>query len=388
MTDTNPSLPAGPRFTSLPGYDTAPDVYETPTSPSTATARTSTSPHATESDTEATSESAASEDEAAFGVSRRRLYVSDARRRFESGAGRVRAGGTEMGDRIGVRRKGLRVRRAEDMGGRGGGGEEGLEERMARLRREVEECRVLAEKEGEEGEEVEGEVEELGRVLGRLDGGGWGRKGRRRGETMDGKGGGQDEDEDREEDRVLGRVAGFDTRLAALEQALGISSLDAVSSQATSTPILPSLTLLDQQLHALSTAASITQLEANHTKLQSLKPSSTEAEAPTLSEEETAKIQSLYSLLPTLQSLSPTLPALLSRLKSLRHLHAQAGSAESLLEEVESRQAEVDKELAQWREGLERVETAVEEASEANGKNGAVVERWVKGIEERVRGLE
>ena len=39
-------------------------------------------------------------------------------------------------------------------------------------------------------------------------------------------------------------------------------------------------------------------------------------------------------------------------------------------------------------EGLERVETAVEEASEANGKNGAVVERWVKGIEERVRGLE
>jgi len=48
----------------------------------------------------------------------------------------------------------------------------------------------------------------------------------------------------------------------------------------------------------------------------------------------------------------------------------------------------VDKELAQWREGLERVETAVEEASEANGKNGAVVERWVKGIEERVRGLE
>ncbi|KAI7117202.1 hypothetical protein KC324_g18891, partial [Hortaea werneckii] len=77
---TEPSRLAG-----LPGYDTAPDVYETPAADltdSTSVATQQTSPRSP-SESSATSdeddEGGDDDDEEAFGVSRRRLYPSQAR---------------------------------------------------------------------------------------------------------------------------------------------------------------------------------------------------------------------------------------------------------------------------------------------------------------------
>jgi nuclear migration protein JNM1 len=98
-------------------------------------------------------------------------------------------------------------------------------------------------------------------------------------------------------------------------------------------------------------------------------------------------LRALYTHLPTLQALTPTLPALLTRLRSLRALHTTAGQAAADLEALERRQEQLDAELATWRAGLERVEAAVREADQANGRNGTVVKGWVEGLEKRVEAL-
>ena len=211
------------------------------------------------------------------------------------------------------------------------------------------------------------------------------------------------------DEQMLSRVADFDSRLAALEQVLGVSTLDGVMSEAHSTPVLPSLLLLDQQLSALTSATSLTNLEAASSRIRNLKldveqlPSSQHEEAPsdvtdgeggsangklpTLTHGDMEKLQALYALLPNLQSLSPTVPAIVARLRSLRTLHTSAANAASEIEDIERRQAVMEKELLAWREGLENVETAVKEANQSNGLNGRVVQGWVEDLERRMEAL-
>ncbi|KAK0953475.1 hypothetical protein LTS01_024372, partial [Friedmanniomyces endolithicus] len=191
-----------------------------------------------------------------------------------------------------------------------------------------------------------------------------------------------------------------------LEQALGISSLDAATADALATPVLPSLTALDQQLSALASATSLTHLEAASSRIQKLRGeaeqlsqtpamktpatngnASESDSAHSLSQDDMDKLQHLFQLLPNLQSLSPTVPALLARLRNLRTLHTSAANAAAELDEVERRQAQMDEELAQWRNGLSRVEKVVGQASEANGANGRFVDEWVKDLEGRVRAV-
>ncbi|KAK1060866.1 hypothetical protein LTR74_011557 [Friedmanniomyces endolithicus] len=439
------------RLSGLPGYDTAPDVYETPDlidDAATVSTTLPTSPRSTTEDTDATSESdddegdddlganhARRESGGGGGVSKRRLYPERARRKFGAASGRVEVEGVDLSDRVDGGRQGYRVRRLSGRrsGRRGGfegsdGEEEGLEERLARLRREVEECRVLAEGGRREGGEEEGEGENEGEGAGGVgveEVDGLGRllasiqvpvaRDRRKGQQSAPRppavnGAGIKDalglDEDFSDEQTLGRVADFDARLSGLEQALGISSLDAATADALSTPVLPSLTALDQQLSALASATSLTHLEAASSRIQKLRGDAEQlSQAPatrssavngnagesdgahTLSQDDMDKLQHLFQLLPNLQSLSPTVPALLARLRSLRTLHTSAADAAAELDEVERRQAQMDEELAQWRDGLSRVEKVVGQASEANGANGRFVDEWVKDLEGRVRAV-
>ncbi|KAK3648824.1 hypothetical protein LTR56_007264 [Elasticomyces elasticus] len=379
------------RLASLPGYDTAADIYETPElAPATAPTSPSTVPTSDE-DSEVSSE------DGRAGVSRRRLFPQTARTRFKSRSRGVEVGGVDLSDRVDGGRKGYstrrrRRRRDEEASGSGSGSEdveEGLEAKIARLRREVEECRLLAEQERQDESEDEAgkEVDVLGTLLSGLD-----VPVRRNRQQVQSAGAAPDPDGDVLDEQALGRVADFDTRLSALEQALGISTLDAVGSDTIAAPVLPSLTLLDQQLTALTTATSLSHLEAASSRIQRLRM---EAEQPPtngdtpettnqIPSEDAEKLQQLYALLPTLQSLSPTVPAMLARLRSLRNLHTTAASAAADLDEVEKRQSEMESDLSEWRNGLLRVEQAVGQASEANGKNGRIVDGWVKDLETRL----
>ncbi|KAI7538560.1 hypothetical protein KC331_g10279 [Hortaea werneckii] len=406
---TEPSRLAG-----LPGYDTAPDVYETPAADltdSTSVATQQTSPRSP-SESSATSdeddEGGDDDDEEAFGVSRRRLYPSQARSRFASTSRQVEARNVDLSDRVDGRRRGYKVRRGVVSGEEE---EEGFEARIARLRREIEECRAEAAQTGQgdgEQEADDGEgVESLSRLLSSVE------MPRRQGTrssqvparpttTEDDRGIARDAAEgDMTDEQMLGKVTDFDTRLSALEQALGLSSLDSATSEGLTTPLLPSLTLLDQQLTALSTASSLTNLEAASSRLSKLKTEAQQlspregdddevgaaAAAATLHPEDQEKLQALYTLLPNLQTLAPTVPAILTRLRSLRTLHTTAANAGTSLDALEQKQAEMEKELKAWREGLEKVEQAVSQADEANGRNGKVVEGWVKELEGRMKAL-
>lgn len=111
-------------------------------------------------------------------------------------------------------------------------------------------------------------------------------------------------------------------------------------------------------------------------------PSSTQRD------EQAAKIQALYATLPTIQSLHPLLPSVLERLRSLRAIHAGAAQASETLDALEKDQAELSKEIEQWREGLRVVEEKVKESEAAMKKNIDIVSPWVKDLETRLARLE
>ena len=413
----------------LPGIDTAPDVYETfpddDTTASTAGNRSSPPLPSETSDTSADED----DDDDTGGLNTRRLFPSSARRRFGETSRAIETKGADLSDRVDGRRKGYRVKR----GGVTRDEDETLEAKIARLRREVEECRAEAEAErkekGEHGLQIEGDnedyvdaTEKLCDILAeaQLPEKARRKKGHARNQsesvfhdapTTVIPDTAADRDAEDGDEHTLARISVFDQRLAALESALGIASLGSVTDADTaSTPLLPTLTLLDQQLASLTTATSLSSLEQATSRIQKLKSEAQnlaqlqratastkstpagsddeESEAPALlSSDDMKRLEALYSLLPSLQSLSPTVPALVTRLRSLRTLHTTAATASQDLDDIESRQSEMDKELKMWREGLQKVEEAVRKHAEDNGRNGNFVKGWVDDLEGRVKAL-
>ncbi|EME44163.1 hypothetical protein DOTSEDRAFT_71846 [Dothistroma septosporum NZE10] len=399
----------------LPGIDTAPDVYETgnDVDDDTTTSTFQTSQSGADS---GDSGSDTTEEDDDYGVSRRSLFPQRARSRFAQQSRNVRTAGVDVSDRVDGKRKGYRIRR--DLCSQDEIEDETLEARIARLRREVEECKAQAEEERKAAQEEDDEdedaengtsnnVDALSRLLAGIDlpptASASKRGHRRKGSVFHDAPttSSQSQPEAPPDDQTLAQITTFDTRLAALESALGVSSIldPSADKSILSTPLLPSLALLDQQLATLTTATSLSALEAATSKIQSLKAQADnlaslsaegveeEGASTTLSPDDLQKLQTLYSILPTLQSLSPTVPTLITRLRSLNHIHTAAAQASEDLEAVEQKQAEMERELKMWREGLEKVERAVENGLESNGRNGGMVKKWVEELDGRVRAL-
>lgn len=407
----------------LPGLDSAPDVYATPDYDDATESTIDTSPEGgSESDT-----SHEEEDEESYGVSHRRLYPERARSRFDAESRGVDTKGADLSDRVDGRRKGYKVRSQR----RGDEEDETLETRIARLKRELEECRAEAEAEKQEGEEAGGAmdaIETLSRMMSGLEVPPATAAKFRRGHARAGSAyhdaptippsntAEQQEQQHPPNEQTLTNVTAFDSRLAAIESALGLSSLDAATEiSALTSPLLPTIALLDHQIATLSSGASLSALEAASSRIHKLKAEAAElshlqSQAPqssatsdaeddnseaesspphaALSADDMASLKSLYAILPTLQSLSPMVPALTNRLRSLRTIHTAAASAHGDLDGLEERQAEMDKELKMWREGLEKVEEAVEQAAEQNEKNGKFVKTWVEDLDGRLKALK
>lgn len=239
---------------------------------------------------------------------------------------------------------------------------------------------------------------------------------------------------------ILSHAAAFDTRLALLESSVGISSASnpfvVDINESTSHPVLPALDQLTSRLSALTgllvgtNPASATpgvanaapgmttpHLEALSTRVRKL---TTDAEALTAArrkafeaakavhnarlassdadvvpaleastdDDHAAKIQALYTTLPTIQSLHPLLPSVLERLRSLRACHAGAAHAADSLNELEKRHAEMASEIEQWRDGLTTVEEKMQQGEAALRSNVETVEPWVRDLESRLARLE
>lgn len=191
---------------------------------------------------------------------------------------------------------------------------------------------------------------------------------------------------------TLSKLATFDTRLAALEAALGPNDPSSPSG-----PILPTLSLLDSQLALLTSPSAVPDLQAKLSALLALNAATTVPPTDDDNEEndddadkkitshDLAQLRSLYATLPALTSLAPTVPPLLERLRGLRHLHADAAGAKGMADELERRQAETERELAAWREGIAAVEKAVVRAEEGFKVNVGEVEGWVRRLEEQLQ---
>ncbi|KAK4965257.1 hypothetical protein LTR66_012148, partial [Elasticomyces elasticus] len=358
------------KYATLPDLDNAPDIYETPDLiDDTSTFQTSTTARSSSPASSASVSASDDDDEKTSGIYRRRIHPDQARDRFLTS--RVDARNVDFSDRLSGRRSSYKVssrRRRRD--GRiveddqtSEEGEEGLERRLARLTREIEEVKADMQKNktdgdtgdgdarDEDGGDVEDEVDSLSAMLEQM------RPGRQsaatslqsrltRPQTRDRRDNTNGTlqadtqerdtlDNDNEPAHTLSAVVAFDDRLTLLEKALGITALDLPSSSnAHVKAILPTLDLLDHQITTIA-SSSIPSLEAAAAQLRQLKQdseqldrarsaqqqqqqqSSQTADAQSrlpLDPDSMTKLDALHSTLNTITSLSPTLPPLLDRL--------------------------------------------------------------------------
>ncbi|ROW11498.1 hypothetical protein VMCG_00932 [Cytospora schulzeri] len=216
-----------------------------------------------------------------------------------------------------------------------------------------------------------------------------------------------------EQTHALAKAADFDQRLALLEKAIGIgsSALPELNSSGLPRAIVPTLEKLQKQVSTLSGASSASldtisrkvrqltqeaeQLEKSRRQAKLAKEAlASTAVGPTSPDmqdsedsEQTTKINALYSTLPTIENLTPLLPPLLDRLRSLRAIHADAATAGETLDRIEQRQTDLASDIKQWKEGLEKVETAMQQGDSSMTNNMKVVEGWVKDLEDKMAKL-
>ncbi|KAH0595341.1 hypothetical protein MHUMG1_07092 [Metarhizium humberi] len=421
------------KYAALPDLDSAPDVYETPeltddnsTVPTTA--------NRAQSDDEFYD---VDEDEDSHGISRTRLRIDEARSRFLPA--NVDANGVDFSDRVDGKRKSYkassrRQRILEDGTYELGDlsdddDDEGLERRIARLKREVEEAKeeyakrkaATATTTAEAGGKVlsNERLDTLSQVLDDIAKPAGLETSRGMAKTHFSPSTSKPEvpagdgptytvtyAPTYEQSHALAKAADFDRRLLMLEKTLGISASSLSEARANGLPraILPTLDNMEKQISTLA-QASTSNLDAITRRVRTLaseqdKLNESREKAKALREElgkqgqsstdaseQESKINTLYGILPTIENLTPMLPPLLDRLRSLRAIHADAATASQTLERIETQQAEMTEELKQWKEGLEKMENAMTDGDVTVKGNVKVMEGWVKDLEERMAKL-
>lgn len=387
------------------------------------------------------------DDDIETGISRSRVHVDQARSRFHGST--VDARGVDFSDRVDGKRKSYRTatssrrrRRQQqsvlgdvsDADGDGDGNEDeddddedsdspdGLERKIARLKREVEETKAAYKRQKEakaaksgSGAPVAGaDLESLSQALddiARLADEEVAKIARPLTTQTEGSttatpaapppsAAGA---------HALAQTADFDRRLVLLERSIGIEG-----GEGTGLPraILPTLDALQRQIGTLADASTasldgisrrvrtLAQEADQLTKSRQAAKAAQEALADVAGKDVAAggnaaknaggddsddtKINALYGTLPTIEQLAPLLPPLLDRLRSLRAIHADAAAASELLDELAQQQADTAAEVKQWRQGLETMEAALKDGEATMGKNAQVMEGWVKGLEARL----
>ncbi|KAJ2978696.1 hypothetical protein NUW58_g7417 [Xylaria curta] len=421
------------KYADLPDLDSAPDIYETPE----LTDDNSTIPTTIErspSDNEFDEDDDTDTDTDGPGISHSRLRIDQARSRFMPS--QVDARDVDFSDRVNGKRKSYRASSRRHRILKDGtteigdlsdeDGDESLEKKIARLKREIQEAKEEFGRQKAESEHApsqdDAELVTISQALEELSTrtedelGPRARPGREPTKSQEGVTLGPADSAtytvtyapSYDQSHALAKAADFDWRLALLEKAIGISSTAAPNLEGNSLPraILPTLEALRNQITALSEASTssldgisrrvrtLTQeaehLEKSRRAAKLAQEELSSAGGPTVETddaEQTAKINALYGTLPTIENLTPLLPPLLDRLRSLRTIHADAAVASETLERIEKSQSEMASDIKQWREGLEKIEEAMNEGKTSMSGNMKVVEGWVKELEARVAQL-
>ncbi|KAI1399661.1 Dynamitin-domain-containing protein [Hypoxylon fuscum] len=420
------------KYAALPDLDSAPDIYETPE----LTDDNSTIP-TTAGRSQSDNEFDEDEDDEAPGISRSRLRIDEARSRFLPA--QVDARDVDFSDRLNGKRKSYKTssRRqriladgTEQIGDLSDEEEgEDLERKIARLKREIEEAKEEYGKQKADSKEIvpdqNTDLVSLSQALDEISvPPERGVTTRSQPTTVAGKPFKEAQSPTQpvvdgatytltyapsyEQSHAFAKAADFDRRLVLLEKAIGLTSSAMSELEGGGLPraIMPTLDTLQNQILTLS-EASTSSLDSISRRVRTLTQEAEQLEksrkaakaaqdslassgaSPVESDdsEQTAKINALYGTLPTIESLAPLLPPLLDRLRSLRAIHADAATASDALERIEQSQGEMAADIKQWRDGLEKIETAMSEGDTAMTANMKVVEGWVKDLEAKVATL-
>ncbi|PHH78763.1 hypothetical protein CDD82_2858 [Ophiocordyceps australis] len=417
------------KYANLPDLDSAPDIYETPD----LTDDNSTIPTTNQAPSEDDFFDA-EQDEEAQHISRSRLRIDEARSRFMPA--NVDATGVDFSDRVDSKRKSYKAtsrrRRilpdgTEELGDISeADDDQGLQRRIARLTREVEEAkedfaklRSAADGQSDSPEPNDSRLSILSQTLDNLNASSLAAVATKTAPAAvktttdtpamaDGATYTVTYTPSYEQSHTLAKAADFDERLLMLEKALGISSSVLLEANHDGLPraILPTLDAMNKQISALA-QASTANLDAISRRVRSLasdqdRLNDSREKAKNLRDEmgrngpasprdetdQEAKVNALYGILPTIEGLTPLLPPLLDRLRSLRALHADAATASQTLDGIETQQVEMAGDLKQWRDGLQKLESSLQSRDTTVEENMKVMEGWIKGLEERITKLE
>jgi nuclear migration protein JNM1 len=415
-----------PKYDSLPGIDTAPDVYETPE----LAEDVSTIPAST-----AASDSGDGSDAEVSGVQHQRLQTDQARSRFQPS--RVDAHGVDFSDNITAQRRSYRTstraqrRRGEVLGDDSDEEKESFSRKLMRVKKELQELEAEYKKGIETGDKSKIEEHDPWQVMAfisdKVDQIYTARRGGVRGaepqldRTIDKFNnyapfgpsprltkaianqpplpGSQVQRGQLE--HVLKQAADFDSRLTQLENSMGLNG-NTMPDLGDKAPF-PVFTTLERIEQTIGLVGDATQgnLEAASTNIKKLiadaeqlkqkqQDASRDPEnpsSPPQNPEQEAKVNALYGTLPSIEKLTPMLPLVLERLRTLRLVHTSAWQADEVLTELENRQSLQEAEIKKWDKALQDLEVDVKKCEKAQTSNMKVVGDWVKRIEEQVAKL-
>jgi nuclear migration protein JNM1 len=407
------------KYDSLPGIDTAPDVYETPD----LAEDVSTIPAST-----AVSDSDDDDDPESSAVRHQHLQADQARSRFQPS--RVDANGVDFSDNISARRSyrtSTRARRRGDILGDDSDEEkESFERKLMRVKQELQDLEGEHQERVKSGDKSKVEERDPKEVIEFISDKVDHIYAMRRGGVR-----GAEPQLDRAIDKfnnyapfdpsnritkaianqpslpgsqvqrgqlefVLEQAKQFDERLSKIEASLGLNgnTMPDLGDKA-HFPVFTTLERIEQTVGMVGDAsqgnleaagAQIKKMIADAEQVRNLRAeASGDGESP--NPEQEAKINALYGTLPVIDKLSPVLPMMLEKLRTLRLVHTSAWAADDVLTELENRQSQQEAEIKKWEQSIQQVEEDVKECEAAMQSNMHTVGDWVKKIEERVAKL-
>lgn len=409
------------KYDSLPGIDTAPDVYETPE----LTEDASTIPAST-----AVSDSEDDDDDPeASAVRHQRFQAEQARSRFQPS--RVDAHGVDFSDNISAQRRSYRTstrarRRGDVLGDDSDEEQETFERKLARVKQELQELEVEYQARVKSGDKSKIEEKDPKEIIEFISDKVDYIYAMRRGGVR-----GAEPQLERTIEKfnkytpfessnritkaiasqpplpgsqvqrgqlefVLDQAKQFDERLSKLETSLGLNGNNMPDlGEKAPFPVFTTLERIEQTIGLVGDAsqgtleaagAQIKKMIADAEQLRELRAeASRDGESP--NPEQEAKINALYGTLPSIDKLSPILPMMLERLRTLRLVHTSAWAADDVLTELENRQSQQEAEIKKWEQSIEEMEEDVKKCEAAMQNNMHTVGDWVKKIEERVAKL-
>ncbi len=412
-----------PKYDSLPGIDTAPDIYETPE----LAEDVSTIPAST-----AVSESEGSEIETSA-VRHQRLQPNQARNRFQPT--RVDAHGVDFSDNISAQQRSYRTstrsrqRQGHVLGDDSDEEKESFMAKLIRVKRELVELETEYKRRVETGDESKIEENDSKEVIELISDKVDYIYAMRRGGVR-----GAEPQLDRQIDKfnryppfkpstritkaianqpplpgsqiqrsqldyVLDQAAEFDMRLTRMEKTLGLNgnTMPELGDKAPF-PVFTTLERMEQTVGLMGDALNgnleaasslIRKMLAEAEQLKELRQDAPRAgeNGPFSNPEQEAKVNALYGTLPSIEKLSPILPLVLDRLRTLRLVHTSAWQADEVLTELENRQSKQEAEIKKWETALTELDGDVKECEKALHGNMKVVGDWVKQVEEKVEKL-